>query len=414
MELYSLECVLCGSVYPAEEVQYTCPSCGDEGILDVIFDYDRVKSTYGSGFEDIVDTSVHTLWRYKKLLPVLPDSRAPESSVGWTPLYAAPVLRKYLGVTDLFIKDDGRNPTASLKDRASAVGIVKAMEKGALTACCASTGNAACSFAYACAITGIESYIFVPQTAPKAKIAQLMIYGANVIAVKDTYDRAYELAIEASREWGWYNRNCAYNPYLVEGKKTVALEIMEQMGTENPPDNIVISIGDGCICSSIGKAITDMAELGFIRKMPRIIGIQASGCSPVYDAITNGTEVVECVPDTIADSIAVGLPRNRYKAMKYLKKTSGIVEIVSDDEILEATKILARKSGVFGEPAGTTAFAGYLKLLEKGTIGRAERTAVVITGNGLKDIDSAMKAVGKPYCIEPSIENVRELLSKDS
>ncbi|MCK5686260.1 pyridoxal-phosphate dependent enzyme, partial [bacterium] len=255
-------------------------------------------------------------------------------------------------------------------------------------------------------------HIFLPQTAPKAKIAQLLIYGANVIAIKDTYDRAYELAIEATKKWGWYNRNCAYNPYLVEGKKTVALEVIEQIGLDNPPDSIVISIGDGCICSSIGKAITDMYELGFISKVPRIIGVQASGCSPIYDAFNNGTEVIECVPDTIADSIAVGLPRNRFKAMKYLKKTNGIVEKVTDEEILNATRVLARKSGVFGEPAGTTAFAGYLKLLEKGTIGKDENVAVIITGNGLKDIDSAMKAVGKPHIIDPSIENVAKILNQ--
>ncbi len=412
MNLYKLECVICGAKYNADEVEYNCPACGDEGILDVIFDYEKISSLYGTSFNDLVDTSVPTLWRYKKLLPVELNSAVPESGVGFTPLYKAERLRKLLGVNNLFIKDDGRNPTASLKDRASAVGIVKAMEKGVKTATCASTGNAACSFAYACAITGIKSHIFLPQTAPKAKIAQLLIYGANVIAIKDTYDRAYELAIEATKKWGWYNRNCAYNPYLVEGKKTVALEIIEQMGIDNPPDSIVVSIGDGCICSSIGKAVTDMYELGFISKMPRIIGVQASGCSPIYDALKNGTEVIECVPDTIADSIAVGLPRNRFKAMKYLKKTDGIVEKVTDEEILNATRVLARNSGVFGEPAGTTAFAGYLKLLEKGTISKNENVAVIITGNGLKDIDSAMKAVGKPHIIDPSIENVEKILNE--
>jgi threonine synthase len=412
--MFLLKCVKCGTEYSPQEVEYTCPKCGYEGILDVIFNYDKLKSIYGKEPSDFIDRDKISLWRYKKLLPIKQELNEPEGWVGWTPLYEAPRLRKYLGVQELFIKDDGRNPTASLKDRASAVGVMKAKERGVKTACCASTGNAASSFAYFCALLGIKPYIFVPRTAPRAKIAQLLVYGAKVLAVKDTYDRAYELAIEASEKWNWYNRNCAFNPYLVEGKKTMALEVLEQLGFDNPPDYIVISIGDGCICSSVGKAILDFYNLGFIKKKPRIVGVQAEGCAPLYKAYREGkTEIEEVVPKTLADSIAVGKPRNRYKAMKYLKYTDGIVEAVSDAEILEAIKLLARYSGVFAEPAGATPFAGYLKLLEKGEIKPSDRVAVVVTGNGLKDVDAAIKATGNPVEVAPNIEDVSKVIENE-
>ncbi|MCR4428010.1 MAG: threonine synthase [Caldiserica bacterium] len=408
-QIKALKCVLCGKEYSPGEVEYTCPACGPEGILEVLYDYELISRRISP--RSLKEDPDFSIWRYKPLLPVREDSPIPPLHVGWTPLYRPRLLNEKLGFSHLFIKDEGRNPTASLKDRASAVGIVKALEKGAREVTCASTGNAASSWAGAAASVGLKSYIFVPQTAPRAKLAQLLIFGATIFPVKGSYDQAFDLCIQASSRFGWYNRNTAFNPYLVEGKKTVALEIAEQLAWK-APDKVFVSVGDGCILSGVFKGFADLLNLGWIDRFPQIIGVQAEGASPLYRAWKEGKPFEPVEPVTIADSISVGIPRNRVMALRDLKTWKGLMMTVTDDEILEAMRVLGRQSGVFGEPAGVASLAGLIKASKEGIVQKEEAVVVIISGNGLKDISSALKAVRMPEPIEPSLSSVEEYLKK--
>ncbi len=400
MKVTAMKCMKCGKEFPESLDRYVCDVCGIEGILDIVYDYGSIRISR----EELANDRNFSLWRYKKMLPMRPDAVTPPLHVGWTPLYRAERVEKKHGLHNVYIKDDGRNPTASLKDRASAVGLAKAMEAGATTICAASTGNAASSLAGFAASAGIKTVIFVPKRAPKAKVAQLLVYGAKTVIVDDSYDRAFELSIEITNKFGFYNRNCAYNPYLVEGKKTVACEMWEQLGF-NAPDRVYVSIGDGCITSGIYKGFYDLLQLGLSDKMPRIIGVQAAGCNPVEIAMRTG-EFTAQQGNTIADSIAVGIPRNRLKAMRGLKESNGDCISVTDDEIRSALIELPRSTGVFGEPAGVTAYAGFKKHALAGDIRPEEKVVVLITGNGLKDIDSAISVCSMPNPVKPDSATV--------
>lgn len=405
-----LKCMICGAEYGVDEVMYVCPKHGDEGILDVIYDYGLIGQRLTR--EKLAADPTDSIWRYKPLLPVKADSPMPPLQVGWTPLYQARRLAEQLGLQHLWVKDDGRNPTASFKDRASAVGVVKAMELGWDIITAASTGNAASSLSGLSASVGIKNMIFVPETAPQAKIAQLLVFGATVIAVKGTYDQAFDLCLAATKEYDWYCRNTAYNPYLSEGKKTAALEVCEQLGWD-APDRIFVSVGDGCIIGGLWKGLKDLVALGFIEKMPRLMGVQAEGSAVLYTAWRQGTEEIKpIVPHTLADSISVGIPRDRLKALRAVRDTEGEYITVSDDEILEAMRVLARGAAVFGEPAGVTGFAGLQKMVREDRISPEERIVVLVTGNGLKDVGSAIKASGEPYLIEPSPKDLKRLMGK--
>ncbi len=399
-----LRCVLCGKEYDPDQVIYTCPSCGLDGTLDVLYDYDQDKKKLSR--EYFSKLQQRSLWRYSSILPVKDEKNIPCLEVGWTPLYDSPKLASKYGVRSVYVKDDGRNPTGSLKDRASAVGVAKALDFNQRIVACASTGNAASSLSGFSACAGLRSYIFVPEKAPAAKVTQLLVYGAQVILVKGDYEDAFNLATAAIDKWGWYNRNCAINPYLVEGKKTCALEIGEQLNWD-VPDRIFVSVGDGCIISSVYKAFFDLIQLGLVDRIPRITGVQAEGASPIYNAVKSGTEGVTFTSaDTIADSICVGAPRNWAKALRAVRKSGGDMITVSDQEILEAMPELARETGVFGEPAGVTGFAGFKKMALHGDIRPDERIAFIVTGNGLKDIVSAQKAVGSPILVDPDMEDL--------
>ncbi len=402
-----LKCLLCGAEYNPDEVKYTCPKCGNDGILEVIYDYEAISKEFSK--DKLKNNNNYTMWRYLPLLPIdNPDVIGP-LKVGWTPLYTAERIRKDLNMPYLWIKDDGRNPTASLKDRASAIAVAKARELGEKAITCASTGNAASSLAGAAASVGMKTYIFVPKTAPKAKIAQLLVFGATVFAVNGTYDEAFDLSIKATELFGWYNRNTAFNPYMVEGKKTVALEIIEQMNFE-VPDYVFVSVGDGCIISGVAKGYKDMLSLGLISKMPKLVAVQAEGCKPIVDAVNGDGNVKFVEPKTIADSIAVGIPRNRVMAVRDVKESGGFGISVTDDEIISAIKYLGSTQGIFAEPAGATGFAGMLKALKEGEISHNDKVVVIVTGNGLKDVDSAIRAGGKPIIIDPAIESVKKAL----
>ena len=404
-----LKCVLCGREYGPSAERYVCDKCGLDGTLDVIYDIEKAKKKLTR--ESLSKKYDISMWRYRDIMPVLSDSNIPDLSVGWTPLYENNKMASEYGVKKLYIKDDGRNPTASLKDRASAVGVAKALDFGQKTIACASTGNAASSLSGFAAVSGLESYIFVPEKAPAAKVTQLLVYGANVVLVKGDYAKAFDLATAAIEKFGWYNRNCAINPYLVEGKKTCAMEIAEQLNWEIP-DRVFISVGDGCCIGGLYKGFRDLLELGLIEKMPRITGVQAEGSCPIYKALIDNSENVVFGPaETIADSISVGAPRNWAKALRAIRKTGGTAVTVTDNEILSAIPELARSSGVFGEPAGVTGFAGFRKMALSGEIGSGETIAVVVTGNGLKDIESAKRSVGQAFSCAPDIEEFSRLIA---
>jgi len=403
-----LKCVLCGAEYSTDDITYVCPKHGSEGIVDVVYDYDLIGRRLTK--EKLAACRDYSIWRYIDLLPLADSSLIPPLQVGWTPLYKADRLAERIGLSDVWVKDDGRNPTASFKDRASAVGVAKARELGRSIITAASTGNAASSLAGLAASVGIETYIFVPETAPQAKIAQLLVFGAHVIMVRGTYDQAFDLCLRASEEYGWYSRNTAYNPYLSEGKKTAALEVCEQLGWQ-APDKIFVSVGDGCIIGGIWKGLKDLQALGFIDKMPQLIGVQAEGSAVLAEAWGRGSEEIKpIVPDTLADSIAVGIPRDRIKALRAVRETQGEYITVSDEEILDAMLVLARGAAVFAEPAGATGYAGLAKMVGEGRIDPSERVVVLVTGNGLKDVKSAIQATGKPYLIEPSMDDLKRLM----
>jgi len=345
-------------------------------------------------------------------------------------LFAAPRLATAVGVAQVWVKDDGRNPTGSLKDRASAIAIMKAQELGADIVTTASTGNAAAALAGLAASVGQKTVIFVPAAAPQTKIAQLLTYGATVLLVEGTYDDAFDLCLEAAHEFGWYCRNTAYNPYMAEGKKTVVFELYDQLPIPNdglpitdyrlPITEIFVSVGDGCIISGIHKGLRDLAAIGRLTETPRLIGVQAAGSAFLYDAWRNDEDVLPKSPikaATIADSISANLPRDRVKAMTAVRQTNGAFISVSDAEILAAIPALAQGSGVFAEPAAAATYAGLQKAVQTGLIEPNARVALIITGNGLKDVKAAMKATsqqatGQARTIPPKLTAVKKALEE--
>ncbi len=317
----------------------------------------------------------------------------------------------------VWVKDDGLQPTASLKDRASAVAVVKALEKDARIITTASTGNAAAALSGLCAAVGQPNVIFVPETAPQAKIAQLLVFGSRVILVKGSYDDAFELCLKAAKTYGWYNRNSGYNPYMTEGKKTAAYEICEQLGW-SAPDRIFVSVGDGCIIGGLHKGLKDLLALGWIDKMPKLMGVQAAGSSYLYTAWKNGEDILTKPPitaQTVADSISTGLPRDRIKALAAVTETGGAYICLSDDEILAAIPELARGTGVFAEPAGAAAYAGLVDAVKRGLVAGDEKIVVLNTGNGLKDVAGAMQAVDlagtRPFRIRPDLAELEKVVA---
>ncbi len=403
-----LRCVCCGAVY-STRVQYTCPACGIEGILDVEFDYKAIGRRLTR--KTLAARPEQTHWRYRELLPIREDAALPAVPVGWTPIVTARSLAKHVGVRTLYLKDDGRNPSGSLKDRASSVGVVKAHEKGKKIIACASTGNAASSCAGMAASMGLRSVIFVPQRAPEPKVTQLLIFGATVLRVRGSYEDAWQLCQRACEDMGWYNRNCAINPYLVEGKKTAGLEVCEQLGWE-APDWVAVSVGDGCTIAGIWKGFREMHTLGLIERTPRMLGVQAAGAAPVTAAFQSGGDVVPMEPQSIADSIAVGVPRNWRKAVRAIRESGGTMINVGDDEILDAMRYTGRLAGVFAEPAAATSVAGIRRAVESGAIGRRATTLAMITGNGLKDTQSARVAVGEPFEVGPKGAGLSAILRR--
>ena len=391
-------CVKCGKEYEAVPNLENC-SCG--GILDIIYDYEYISTKLNK--EVLAKRTDYSMWRYREVLPVEEETENTPLRVGWSPMYDSQRLADLLGIKKLFVKDDGINPTSSLKDRASAMAVAKAIEAGAKVIGCSSTGNAASSLAGNAAAAGLKTYIFVPSRAPKGKVAQLITFGANVISVDGSYEDTFRISAEAIKKWGWYNRNAAINPYLSEGKKTVSLEIGEQLNWVCP-DYVALSVGDGCTIAGVWKGFKDLYALKLIDKLPRLISVQASGCCPINRSIEEKKPWYPMEENTIADSIAVGVPRNPDKAINAIEESNGIVINVTDEEIMAAQKLLGMTCGVFGEPAGVTGTAGLKKACELGLIPKDATVVSIVTGNGLKDVDNAIKATKPPVLIKSDMD----------
>jgi threonine synthase len=391
MFVVGLWCLRCGRSY-RRGLDGPCPGCGPEGVLEVEYDMLAVRRRLG---RRALSRRERTIWRYRELLPVPENARTPPLSVGFTPLVPSATLARWAGVSSLLLKDEGRNPTGSFKDRASAVGVTRALARRARVVACASTGNAASSLAGAAASVGLPAVIFVPEFAPEPKLAQLLVFGARVIRVAADYDRTWEMCQRACDRYGWYNRNAAVNPSLVEGKKTCGLEIAEQTG-EDVPDWVAVSVGDGCTLAGTWKGLKQMRQLGLLSRLPRMLGVQASGARPLVDAFRSGRDLLPGPAATLADSICVGHPRNWRKALAAVRESGGAFVAVADEAILEAMKEAGRLAGVFAEPAGAAGLAGLKQAVAEGIAGRRDSALCIVTGSGLKDVRSAIRAVGEP------------------
>jgi threonine synthase len=400
----SLTCTSCGETYDPAEFRYTCEEHeGFQGILEVEYDYGRVLDR----FDADIDGDIADQWKYRGFLPVEDEVEPVTLGEGGTALLDAPRLSEALDV-ETYVKDDGRNPTGVLKDRASSVSMTKARELGRGTVTCASTGNAAASLAGYAARGGFDCRIFVPGSAPEGKLAQPLVYGADVLAVEGSYEQATELSLEVTETYGWYNRNAAINPFQVEGKRTVGLEVAEQAHAKGlSPDWFVFSVGDGCTIFGGWKGVKEMRDLGFVDDAPRMLGVQAEGARHVHDVFTGAEDPSEAA-ETLADSIAVGRPANLLKAVKALRESDGESVLVSDEAILEAETLLGSAEGVYAEPAAAAPVAGVAEAREQGIIGADETVVVCVTGTGLKDTKSAQQAAGPPTSIPPTLDAVAE------
>jgi threonine synthase len=403
-------CEVCGGRFGPAEATYRCPrGCGN---LAVRLDFG------GARREAVAASRDPSMWRYAPLLPVAvpPDDAGPLRTVGGTPLYDATRAARRLGLRRVLLKDEGRMPTGSLKDRASAVVVQRAKEIGAERIITASTGNAGVALAAMARCAGVEAVILVPATAPPAKLAQLAIFGARLVLVKSSYDDCFDLAAEAAQRFGWYCRNTGQNPFTAEGKKTAAFEIAEQLGWR-APDRVFVSVGDGNILAGVHKGFRELCELGWIDRVPKLVGVQAEGSSPIARAFAKKSDVIEpCTTTTLADSIAAGRPADGARALRAARETGGDFVVVTDEEILAAIAALGADAAVFAEPAAAAAYAGLERAAAEGRVGKDEEIVVLVTGTGLKDVAAATRAArGRAPTIEPSLDALESALqTKDT
>lgn len=403
------ECSSCKRNYTSQTVIYLCVECSKKnrpdlppfGVLSVRYDYGHLKKNA---------KAYHNLHRqnFIDLLPIKSYSSMPKLRVSNTPLYNISVIDKQKLDFQLFIKDDSQQPTFSFKDRASALVSAFAKERGISTIVAASTGNAGSSLAGICASQKQRAIIIVPAKAPIAKLTQILMYGASIVPVQGTYDDAFDLSVKATETFGWYSRNTAYNPLTIEGKKTVSLELFAQMKYQ-VPDRVFVPTGDGVILAGVYKGFEDLLQLGFIHQMPVVVAVQSEGSNNLIRNLE--TDVFEIrKSETIADSISVDIPRNFYLAKHYLKTYSGESISVPDRDIIAASGILARNTGIFTEPAGATAFAGMLAYHRLNKIPNTTKNVVLLTGSGLKDLKAVDSLLHLPHPIEPTIENLQKII----
>jgi threonine synthase len=412
MASFTFVCSECGARYAEGAVRYVCPICSTRqepggvtrGVLRVELDELPQRWPAARG---------HDPGSLVVFLPIASPVSLPPCRVGGTPLLPVPGLRRELGMPHLWVKDETRNPSGSTKDRASLLVVAKAIEYGVDTIATASTGNAASALAAVAAAAGVRAVVFVPALAPPAKLAQAATYGARVVPVAGSYDEAFELSIAACEKFGWYNRNTAYNPFTIEGKKTVALEIAADLKPE-APDVVLVPTGDGVIISGVAKGFADLVHGGLLHRRPRLIAVQPTGSSAIVRALRSGAAALSPVSDaaSVADSLVVNAPRNAIMALREVRASGGAGVVVSDDEILDAMGHLARKTGVFAEPAAAAALAGLLAALSEGLVARDERAVLLVTGTGLKDVPAAIRRTSIPKPVPPDLQAVERLLEE--
>jgi len=398
----ALRCRECGREYPVAPI-YTCEWCF--GPLEATYDYDAIASTIT---RESIAAGPASIWRYGPLLPV----EAPAGgalAAGWTPLIRAERLAAELGLGELWLKDDTRNPTNSFKDRVVAVALGKALEFGFKTAACASTGNLANAVAAAAARTGLASFVFVPSDLEAGKILTTSVYGGNVVAIDGNYDDVNRLCAELAAEYPWAFVNVNVRPFYAEGSKTLAYETAEQLDWQ-VPDHVVVPIASGSLLTKIHKGFDELHKVGLLADPPdvRVSGAQATGCSPVATAFTAGVDDVHPVrPDTIAKSLAIGNPADGYYALDVIRKSGGACGAVTDAEIVDGIRLLARTEGIFGETAAGVTIATLAKLAADGVVRRDERVVAYITGHGLKTLDAIEPHVRVTTTIPPSLDAFR-------
>jgi len=413
MNMNGYRCFACSAIQPAEFKGFLCPVCG--GNLDITYDYEAVAKELAGGFHQ----EPHDIFRFAALLPLKKLRPAFPLRVGATPFYHARRLGESIGMQNLYLKDDTLNPSASLKDRASAIAIGRALDIGAEVVSVASTGNAGSSLACLAAATGLTAVVFVPASAPVAKLTQMLAFGARVLAVKGNYDDAYDLCLTASNEFGWFNRSTGYNAFTREGKKTCAYEIWQDLG-ERVPDRVLVSTGDGNTLSAIWKGWWDLKAVGLIDRLPKIDCVQSEVSAAICQTVRqirgddeskvdwSTVSVREVSATTVADSISVNRPRDGLAAVKAIIQSGGEAVTVADEEILAAIPGMARATGIFPEPAAAAPWAGLKQMILKQSITSDELVVCIVSGSGLKDIANARTVVGEPLVIEPSLEAVRE------
>jgi threonine synthase len=406
---FKYKCIDCGKEFITDEVIYLCDECSKlntetqppKGVLKVLYDFDILK-------KQIPSFTILKLTHFIDLLPIKSLDSYPKLRVGQTPLYEFNSFDGESFPFQLYLKDDSQNPTFSFKDRASALVSAFAKEHGLDTIVAASTGNAGSSLAGICASQQQKAVIMVPESAPIAKLTQIIMYGATIVPVKGTYDNAFDLSIKATNEFGWYNRNTAFNPFTIEGKKTVSFELFDQL-KEELPDRIFVPVGDGVIISGVYKGFEDLLNLGLIHRIPTVVAVQAEGSCNLIDNF-EGDNFKSKPSSTLADSISVDIPRNFHLAKQFLKNYNGELIKVSDDDILNASAILSRNTGIFSEPAASAAFAGMLAYKKAGKLEDKSKNVVLLTGSGLKDLKSVGKMLNIPKAIKPDIENLKNFL----
>jgi threonine synthase len=401
-----LECIVCGETYGIDEIVYTCARCGN--LLDVKYDYDLVgeklrKAEYWKRPLNV--------WRYRELLPVIDESKIVSLNEGGTKLHRCRRLEEKLGLKSLYVKTEGDNPTGSFKDRGMTVGVTKAVEYGSKAVICASTGNTSASLAAYAAKSGISCFVIIPAgKIAFGKLAQAVAYGAKIIQIRGNFDDALRIVMDIAVKHKIYLLN-SVNPYRVEGQKTLAYEVLEQLRPLQP-DTVIVPVGNAGNISAIWKGFKEFKQIGFSEKLPRMLGIQAERASPIVQAFKSGVEFLTPVekPETVATAIRIGSPVNWRKALRAIKESGGLAEKVSDREIVEAQKLLARFEGLFVEPASAASIAGLRKLLEQGRISQDEIVVCVATGHGLKDPDTPVKFGEPPIEVESTVEEVEKVL----
>jgi threonine synthase len=401
------QCINCQTKYGINEIVYFCPKCGD--LLEVKYDFKEIaKKLETSNWRDVP----LSVWRYKDFMPIQDISKIVSLNEGGTGLHSCHKLGKQLGLLQLNVKNEGENPTGSFKDRGMTVGVSKAAELGAKNVICASTGNTSASLAAYAAKAGMKCTVLIPSgKIAYGKLSQAMIYGAKVLQVRGNFDQSLDMVLKlAEKHPSIYLLN-SINPFRVEGQKSLAFEICDQLGDE-APDRIVVPVGNAGNISAIWKGFTEFYELGVIKKLPKMTGIQAAGSAPIAQMIKSGSNEMIPVkaPETLATAIRIGAPVSWKKAVNAIRKSGGTAETVTDQEILAAQKLLARVEGIFVEPASASSIAGLIKLVNNGVIGKNERVVCVTTGHGLKDPDTAISQCEKPTEVDAEISTIEKAL----